>query len=96
MPFFYFIVWVVLMLTAVLAVPIVSMMEKRKLEGPRKKTKDSEDAAASDGEEELQPLGEGEEGIPEEQAIQEADAIPDDSFGTATPDDFSAFEEEFK
>jgi flagellar biosynthesis/type III secretory pathway M-ring protein FliF/YscJ len=93
----YFIAWVVLMLAAILAVPIVSMMEKRKLEGPRKKkTKDDEEAAASDDGEPLEPLEEAEGEVAEEGAIQESDANPEDPLGTPVPDDFSAFDEEFK
>jgi hypothetical protein len=93
----YFTAWVVLMLAAILAVPIVSTMEKRKLEGPRKKkTKDDEDAAASDDDEPLETLEEADGEIAEEGAIQEFDANPEDPLGAAAPDDFSAFEEEFK
>ena len=93
----YFIAWVVLMLAAILAVPIVSMMEKRRLEGPRiKKSKDDEEAAVGDDGEPLEPLAEGEGEIAEEAAVEESDATPEDPLGAPVPDDFSAFDEEFK
>ena len=93
----YFIAWVVLMLAAILAVPIVSTMEKRKLQGPKpKKTKDTEEAAADGDDEAVEPAAEGEGAAIEEGAIEESDANPEEPFGTGAPDDFSAFEEEFK
>lgn len=94
----FFIPWVVFLLTVILAVPIASMMEKRGMQAAYDGGYDAEagyDEAGglSDGDEELEPLDDGagmEEGTIEPQ--QDAD----DPFGNGAPDDFSAFDEEFK
>ncbi len=57
---------------------------------------DAVDVDAGEGDDEpLEPLNEAAEEIFEEGAV-EVGQDPDDPFATGAPDDFSAFEEEFK
>ena len=90
----YFIAWVVLMLAAILAIPIASLLEKRKLKPAGTEATDEESEAAE--EDELEPLEEGEGPLLEEGAVEAEGQSPEEAFDTGAPDDFSAFEEEFK
>jgi hypothetical protein len=78
----YFILWVVFLLTVILAVPIVSFVENRKRQaalGPR--VKESEEELEADGESEA---------FEEEPGEATFEAVEETPLGG---DDFSAFEE---
>ncbi|MCG8648455.1 MAG: hypothetical protein MI861_01400 [Pirellulales bacterium] len=93
----YFIPWVVLFLVCIIAIPIASMMDKRKMQAAY----DGYEGSGLEGVDDDEPLegfddAEDGGGVLEEGSIQEGAQDPDDPFGTGAPDDFSAFEEEFK
>lgn len=91
----YFIPWVVLLLVTILAVPIASMMEKRKMQAEYGGYDDGGGDVSLTDDDELEPLEDGDGAVLEEGSIGE-EQNPDDPFATGAPDDFSAFDEEFK
>jgi hypothetical protein len=88
----YFIIWAVFMVACIVALPVASMMDKRKMAAPESSLDDaafSEDAFQEDSEGEAQA----------DEAFGEADQFPAEEVaeaGEPVLDDFSAFDEEFK
>ncbi len=92
----YFIPWVVLLLLAIFAIPVAAMMEKRKLQSSYEGNVGGGGDMDDESLEPMEPLDDDQGGVLEEGNIQEGGQDPDDPFGTGAPDDFSAFDEEFK
>lgn len=91
----YFIAWVVVMLAAIVAVPVASMLENRQRRPSGGDAADRDEAELADDDDDLQPLDDDQGGL-EEGAVDAEGQSPEDAFDTGAPDDFSAFEEEFK
>lgn len=88
----YFVPWVVFLLAVALAVPVVSMLEKRKHAPPKPAKDESIDQDAVSAEDVDMGNSKGELGDESMQDFPEEDVQIDAPGG----DDFSAFDEDFK
>ncbi len=88
----YSIAWAVFLVLCIIAVPVASMLDKRKTSAPKERYDDSDFSQSDDQEQdEIEPLAE-DDALAEGQDFA-AEELPESM--EPVVDDFSAFEEEF-